>query len=112
METTGGDTADTATEEAAVQPLASVMVTLYVPVEVASAANPAGSSVFAVYPFGPLQAKVVYGVVPPEGVDIRLILAPRQTGLFAPAVTSALGRTVTDRLDVAVQPTLSVTVMV
>lgn len=58
METTGGCTAVTATEEVAVQPLASVMVTLYVPEEVASDANPAGSSVFAIYPFGPLQTKL------------------------------------------------------
>ena len=53
----------------------------------------------------------VYGVVPPVGVEVKLIVPPVHAGELLPALTLNPGFTVSVDVDaVALQPKLSVTV--
>jgi len=54
----------------------------------------------------------MYGIVPPEGAEYRLSVAPAQSGPLLEAVTVGVGFTTAVVEAVAVQPSTSVTITV
>lgn len=96
----------TLTEAVAVQPLALVTMTLYVPEFAVVAAAITGFCSVLLYDDGPLQLYVAPATVP----EVRLSVCPAHTGAFDDAVAFGSALTVTLTLAVAVHPLPSVTV--
>jgi len=98
-------------EDTAVQPLASVSVTVYVPPLAAVSDDKEGFLAMELKPAGPAQL-YEYIPKPPEGVETRLSKPEVQTGELLPVATAGAVLLETARLvdAVDVQPFASVTV--
>ena len=102
-------------EAVAVHPLLSVTWMLYEYVPVAVGCAVLFRVEVACKPAGELDAvhKYVYGVVPPLGVEYKLMVLPRQSLLFDEAVIAGTGFTVTvdvDAVPVQLLPSVTLTV--